>query len=68
MMIVLTRMKAIEEINLRDRYAVVQPGVVNAWLNQALKGTGYHYAPIHPAKAPARSAAMWPPIVAGRTR
>jgi glycolate oxidase len=45
MMIVLTRMKAIEEINLRDRYAVVQPGVVNAWLNQALKGTGYHYAP-----------------------
>jgi glycolate oxidase len=44
-MIVLTRMKAIEEINLRDRYAVVQPGVVNAWLNQALKGTGYHYAP-----------------------
>jgi glycolate oxidase len=44
-MIVLTRMKAIEEINLRDRYAIVQPGVVNAWLNQALKGTGYHYAP-----------------------
>jgi glycolate oxidase len=44
-MIVLTRMKAIEEINLRNRYAVVQPGVVNAWLNQALKGTGFHYAP-----------------------
>lgn len=44
-MLVLTRMKAIEEINIRDRYAVVQPGVVNAWLNQALKGTGYHYAP-----------------------
>src|SRR5687768_1892270 len=33
-MLVLTRMKAIEEINLRDRCAVVQPGVVNAWLNQ----------------------------------
>ena len=44
-MIVLTRMKAIEEINLRDRYAVVQPGVVNVWLTQALKGTGLHYAP-----------------------
>jgi glycolate oxidase len=44
-MLVLTRMKAIEEINLRDRYAVVQPGVVNAWLNQALRGTGFHYAP-----------------------
>jgi glycolate oxidase len=44
-MIVLTRMKRILEINLRDRYAVVEPGVVNAWLTQALKGTGYHYAP-----------------------
>jgi glycolate oxidase len=44
-MIVLTRMKEILEINLRDRYAVVQPGVVNVWLTTALKGTGYHYAP-----------------------
>jgi glycolate oxidase len=44
-MIVLTRMKAIIEINLRDRYAVVEPGVVNVWLTNALKGTGFHYAP-----------------------
>jgi glycolate oxidase len=44
-MIALTRMKQILEINLRDRYAVVQPGVVNIWLTNALKGTGYHYAP-----------------------
>jgi glycolate oxidase len=44
-MIVLTRMKEILEINLRDKYAIVQPGVVNVWLTQALKGTGYHYAP-----------------------
>jgi glycolate oxidase len=44
-MIVLTRMNRIVEINLRDRYAVVEPGVVNIWLTQALKGTGYHYAP-----------------------
>jgi glycolate oxidase len=44
-MIVLTRMKEILEINLRDRYAVVQPGVVNVWLTNALRGTGYHYAP-----------------------
>lgn len=44
-MIVLTRMKQILEINLRDRYAVVQPGVVNVWLTNALRGTGYHYAP-----------------------
>lgn len=44
-MIVLTRMNQILELNLRDRYAVVQPGVVNLWLTNALKGTGYHYAP-----------------------
>jgi len=44
-MIVLTRMKEIIEINHRDRYAVVQPGVVNVWLTNALKGSGYHYAP-----------------------
>ncbi|MBI1903088.1 MAG: FAD-binding protein [Planctomycetia bacterium] len=44
-MIVLTRMKSILEIDLRNRFAVVQPGVVNVWLTGALKGTGYHYAP-----------------------
>jgi glycolate dehydrogenase FAD-linked subunit len=44
-MIVLTRMNKILDINLRDRYAVVEPGVVNVWLTNALKGTGYHYAP-----------------------
>ena len=37
-MIVLTRMKRILEINLRDRYAVVEPGVVNVWLTNALEG------------------------------
>lgn len=44
-MIVLTRMREILEINLRNRYAVVQPGVVNVWLTNALKGSGFHYAP-----------------------
>ncbi|HVJ84965.1 MAG TPA: FAD-linked oxidase C-terminal domain-containing protein, partial [Caulifigura sp.] len=32
-------------INVRDRYAVVEPGVVNVWLTNALKPFGYHYAP-----------------------
>ncbi len=44
-MIVLTRMRKILDIQLRDRYAIVEPGVVNVHLTQALKGTGYHYAP-----------------------
>lgn len=44
-MIALTRMNRILEINLRDRYAIVEPGLVNIHLTQRLKGTGYHYAP-----------------------
>lgn len=44
-MICTTRMRQILEINLRDRYAVVEPGVVNVHLTQKLKGTGFHYAP-----------------------
>jgi glycolate oxidase len=44
-MIALARMKRILEVNTRDRYAVVEPGVVNVWLTNALKPHGYHYAP-----------------------
>src|SRR6516225_6811742 len=44
-MISLTRMKRILEVNLRDRYAVVEPGVVNLWLTNHLKPNGYHFAP-----------------------
>ena len=44
-MITLTRMKQILEVNMRDRYAVVEPGLVNVHLTQHLAGSGYHYAP-----------------------
>src|SRR5271170_380796 len=44
-MIALTRMRRILEVNLRDRFAVVEPGLVNVHLTQHLKGSGYHYAP-----------------------
>jgi len=44
-MVCLTRMKRILEVNTRDRYAIVEPGVVNIWLTRALGGTGFHYAP-----------------------
>jgi glycolate oxidase len=43
--LVLTRMNQILEVNLRDRCAVVEPGVVNGLLNKHLAGTGFHYAP-----------------------
>jgi len=41
----LTRMKRVLEINYRDRYAVVEPGVVNLALTNQLKPHGYHFAP-----------------------
>ena len=44
-MIATTRMKRILEVHPRDRYAVVQPGVVNLALTEHLRGTGYHFAP-----------------------
>jgi glycolate oxidase len=44
-MIALTRMKRIREVNTRDRYAVVEPGVVNLWLTNHLKPQGFHFAP-----------------------
>jgi glycolate oxidase len=44
-MIVLTKMNKIQEINLRDRYAIVEPGLVNLRLTEALAGSGFHYAP-----------------------
>jgi glycolate oxidase len=51
-MICLTRMKRILEVNTRDRYAIVEPGVVNIWLTRTLAGTGFHYAP-DPSSQPA---------------
>ena len=44
-MIAMTRMKRILEVNTRDRYAVVEAGVVNVWLTKALAGSGFHFAP-----------------------
>jgi glycolate oxidase len=44
-MIALTRMKRILEVSTRDRYAVVEPGVVNLWLTNHLKPLGFHFAP-----------------------
>ena len=44
-MIALTRMRDILEINIRDRFAIVQPGLVNLNLTRALAGSGFHYAP-----------------------
>jgi glycolate oxidase len=44
-MLALTRMKRILEVNYRDRYAVVEPGVVNLGLTNHLRPQGWHFAP-----------------------
>jgi glycolate oxidase len=43
--LMLTRMNRILEVNLRDRLAVVEAGVPNLQLSWRLTGTGFHYAP-----------------------
>lgn len=44
-MITLSRMKRILKVDYRDRYAVVEPGVINLWLTNHLKPQGWHFAP-----------------------
>ncbi len=39
------RMNKILEINYADRYAIVQPGVTNIGITQAVSDAGYFYAP-----------------------
>ncbi len=43
--VMLTRMKQILQVDLRDRLAVVEAGALNIQLGRALAGTGYHFAP-----------------------
>ncbi len=45
LVVVLTRMNRILDINLRDRLAVVEAGVLNLRLTSQLAGSGYHFAP-----------------------
>ena len=44
-MIALARMKKILEVDYANRYAVVEPGVVNKWLSDQCKERGFHFAP-----------------------
>jgi glycolate oxidase len=45
MMIALTKLNRILDIDLDNQRAVVQPGVVNLWITQAVSAQGYYYAP-----------------------
>ncbi len=44
-MVGLNRMDRILEIDLPNRYAVVEPGVINLWLTRAVEAKGYFFAP-----------------------
>jgi len=44
-LIVLTRMNQILNIDLENQRVIVQPGVINNWVTQAVSGAGFYYAP-----------------------
>jgi FAD/FMN-containing dehydrogenase len=59
--LVMTRMNAVLEVSPADRLAVVQPGVVNKSLRDAVAGAGLSIRRTPPATTGARSAATSPP-------
>jgi glycolate oxidase len=44
-LIVTSLMRKILSIDLENHLAVVQPGVINSWVTQAVSGAGFYYAP-----------------------
>ncbi len=45
LLIVTARMNRILNVDLENQQVVVQPGVINAWVTQAVSGAGFYYAP-----------------------
>lgn len=44
-LIVMSRMKKVLEVDIPNRRVVVEPGVINIWVSQAVADEGYYYAP-----------------------
>lgn len=44
-LIVMTRMNQILSVDLENQRVIVQPGVINNWVTQAVSGAGFYYAP-----------------------
>lgn len=44
-LIVLSRMRRILEVDIPNQRVVVEPGVINVWITEAVSGEGYYYAP-----------------------
>lgn len=45
LLIVTARMNRILEVDLENQRVTVQPGVINAWVTQAVSADGFYYAP-----------------------
>ena len=45
LLIVMSRMKKVLEVDIPNRRVVVEPGVINVWVSQAVADHGYYYAP-----------------------
>jgi glycolate oxidase len=44
-LIVTSRMRRILEVDIPNQRVVVEPGVINMWITEAVSGEGYYYAP-----------------------
>ena len=66
-MVSLNRMASILDVDLPNRCATVQPGLINLWLSNAVRERGWFFAPTHPARWSPPSAATSPPTPAART-
>lgn len=44
-LIVMTRTNQILSVDLENQRVIVQPGVINNWVTQAVSGAGFYYAP-----------------------
>src|ERR687897_3496072 len=44
-LIVLSRMRRILEVDIPNQRVVVEPGVINIWVSQEVADDGYYYAP-----------------------
>ena len=65
-LIALTRMRRILEVDLDNGRVLVEPGVTNIAVSQAV-GPTTSTRPTRPARSSARSAATWPRTPAART-
>ena len=55
----MAKFNRIREIDYENRLAVVEPGVTNLAISDAVAHEGFYYAPIRLRRSPAPSAAMW---------